>query len=106
RLAERFPDLMPPVSLPARATPGASASSSSSSSSAEALDLATVLQASQALTEEMSLARLLAKLMTIAIENAGAAFGLLLDARRGELRPIAAGRLDGARLEVQVDGAA
>lgn len=44
----------------------------------EALDLATVLQASQALSGEIRLERLLSTLMQVAIENAGAEKGVLL----------------------------
>jgi predicted ATPase/GAF domain-containing protein/HPt (histidine-containing phosphotransfer) domain-containing protein len=105
RLAERYPDLVPQLALPPRgATTSASASSSTSSSGAS-LDLGTVLAASQAIAQEVTLARLLANLMKIAIENAGAAEGVLLDARTGELRPRAAGRLVEGRLEVRVEGA-
>jgi signal transduction histidine kinase/CheY-like chemotaxis protein len=50
----------------------------------EVLDLTTVLQASQALSSEIRLERLLATLMQVAIENAGAEKGVLLlpDAER------------------------
>lgn len=44
----------------------------------EVLDLTTVLQASQALSSEIRLERLLATLMQVAIENAGAEKGVLL----------------------------
>ncbi|WP_445632683.1 histidine kinase [Nostoc sp. DSM 114161] len=44
----------------------------------EALDLETVLKASQAIASEIVLDRLLAKLMTILIENAGAQTGYLI----------------------------
>lgn len=44
----------------------------------EVLDLATVLQASQALSGEIRLERLLSTLMQVAIENAGAEKGVLL----------------------------
>ncbi|MDZ8109190.1 MAG: AAA family ATPase [Nostoc sp. DedQUE12a] len=52
----------------------------------EALDLETVLKASQALASEIVLDRLLAKLMTILIENAGAQTGYLILPTEGEWR--------------------
>ncbi len=50
----------------------------SASSKLEALDLETVLKASQAMASEIVLDQLLAKLMTILIENAGAQTGYLI----------------------------
>ncbi|MGF1935068.1 MAG: ATP-binding sensor histidine kinase [Nostoc sp. ChiQUE02] len=44
----------------------------------QALDISTAIKASQALSSEMELNRLLEKMMTIAIENAGAQMGYLL----------------------------
>ncbi|MEC4983922.1 MAG: PAS domain S-box protein, partial [Oscillatoria sp. PMC 1076.18] len=44
----------------------------------EALDLATVMKASQAISSELKLDKLLAKLMQILLENAGAQFGFLI----------------------------
>ena len=46
--------------------------------STQALDLSTVIKASQALTSEIALGKLLSKLMKIAIENAGAQKGFLI----------------------------
>ena len=54
-------------------------------STAYALDLATVLKASQAISGEIVFKRLLDKLMTIAIENAGAQSGCLILERDGKL---------------------
>ena len=51
---------------------------SSGNSLGEALDLATVLKASKAISGEIVLDKLLAKLMKISIENAGAEVGYLL----------------------------
>jgi hypothetical protein len=42
------------------------------------LDLATVVKASQALSSEIVLSKLIERLMTIALENAGADRGLLI----------------------------
>ncbi|WP_437589725.1 AAA family ATPase [Sorangium sp. So ce1000] len=51
------------------------------------LDLGSVLKASQAIASELVLERLLTKLMTIVIENAGAERGVLLLAQGEELIP-------------------
>jgi PAS domain S-box-containing protein len=55
-----------------------SATSTSSSSETATLDLAALMKASQALSSEMVLDKLLAKLMTILLENSGAQRGCLL----------------------------
>lgn len=52
--------------------------STSNKTSSEALDLATVIKASQAISSEISLELLLIKLIKIAFENAGAQSGLLI----------------------------
>jgi len=52
--------------------------------SAEALDLATVLKAFQALSSEIRIERLLSTLMRVAIENAGAEKGILLLPNEGQ----------------------
>lgn len=53
--------------------------------SSGAIDLATVIEASQAISSEIALDKLLAKLMKIAIENAGAQTGFLLLPDRSDL---------------------
>jgi PAS domain S-box-containing protein len=50
-----------------------------------ALDLATVMKASQAISGEIVLGRLLERLITIVIENAGAQRGLLILEKEGDL---------------------
>ncbi len=50
------------------------------------LDLATVVQVSQAVSAEIVLGTLLERILTIAIENAGAERGLLLLPHDGELQ--------------------
>ncbi|MFB2920608.1 AAA family ATPase [Aerosakkonema funiforme] len=55
-----------------------STTDSTTGSNGEALDLATVIKASQALAGEIVLSNLLTKLMKIAIENAGAQKGFLI----------------------------
>jgi predicted ATPase/GAF domain-containing protein/tRNA A-37 threonylcarbamoyl transferase component Bud32 len=57
----------------------------SATSTSEAIDLAAVIKASQAISSEIDLDKLLAKLMRIAIENAGAQIGFLLLPVGGDL---------------------
>ena len=52
----------------------------------ESLDLATVIKASQAISKEIVLDKLLANLMAILMENAGAQKGFLLLTSKGKLR--------------------
>jgi PAS domain S-box-containing protein len=56
-----------------------------SQSTYEAIDLATVIKASQAISSEIALDKLLEKLMKIVIENAGAQKGFLLLPSQGDL---------------------
>ncbi|MFW9263015.1 AAA family ATPase [Nostoc sp. CALU 546] len=60
----------------------------------DSLDLATVMKASQALSGEIVLGKLLAKLMTIVLENAGAQTGYLILEKSGELQIEASGAVD------------
>ncbi|MEQ8468511.1 AAA family ATPase [Coleofasciculus sp. E1-EBD-02] len=59
--------------------------STSGSQSGEALDLASVMKASQAISGEIRLDKLLTKLITILLENTGAQSGFLLLETKGEL---------------------
>jgi predicted ATPase/signal transduction histidine kinase len=63
--------------------------SSSSSEALDLLDLAAVIKASQALSGEIQLDQLLAKLMQVVIENAGADQGTLLLNSSGKLEIVA-----------------
>jgi predicted ATPase/signal transduction histidine kinase/CheY-like chemotaxis protein len=67
---------------------------STSGSNAQALDLETVVKASQALAGEIVLDKLLAKLMKIAIENAGAQKGFLILETEGNWAIEASGAVD------------
>ncbi|MEG4405323.1 AAA family ATPase [Microcoleus sp. MON2_D5] len=67
---------------------------STSGGSAGSLDLATVIKASQALSGEIVLTNLLAKLMKIAIENAGAQSGIFILEKAGRLLIEAYGTVD------------
>jgi PAS domain S-box-containing protein len=64
------------------------------------LDLATVVKASQALSSEIVLPKLIERLMTIALENAGADRGLLILPVENSYLIEAEGRAIGARIEV------
>jgi len=68
---------------------------SSINTSGNAWDLAAVLKASQAISAEIILDKLLTSLMKILIENAGAQFGFLILEQEGEWRIEAEGTLDG-----------
>jgi PAS domain S-box-containing protein len=62
------------------------------------LDVAAVVKASQALSSEMLLPRLIERLMTIALQNAGADRGLLILSHRDDYRIEAEARADGERI--------
>ncbi|AFZ24406.1 putative ATPase [Cylindrospermum stagnale PCC 7417] len=68
--------------------------SSTGESASDSLDLATVMKASQALSGEIVLGKLLAKLMTIVLENAGAQTGYLILEKSGDLLIEACGAVD------------
>ncbi|WP_367288428.1 SpoIIE family protein phosphatase [Laspinema palackyanum] len=58
----------------------------SGSSSGETLDIATVLKASQAISSEIQLNKLLSQLLNLAIENAGAQKGVLILSDNNQLK--------------------
>ena len=70
------------------------------------LDIAAVVQASQALSGEMLLPRLIEQLMTIALRNAGAARGLLILPHDNDYRIEAEARADGEQIVLHVGAAA
>ncbi|MEH2198257.1 trifunctional serine/threonine-protein kinase/ATP-binding protein/sensor histidine kinase [Nostoc sp.] len=67
----------------------------------QTLDLSTAIKASQALSSEMELNRLLEKMMTIAIENAGAQIGYLLVKRENQWVIEAEGSIERDRVTVR-----
>jgi PAS domain S-box-containing protein len=73
-----------------------------SNSSSDALDLAAVIKVSQAISGEMMLDKLLAKLMKILIENAGAQKGFLILERAGKLLIEAEGAVEKEQVKVTV----
>ncbi|OZH56123.1 serine/threonine protein kinase, partial [Hydrocoleum sp. CS-953] len=70
-------------------------------SNSQSLDLATVIKASQAISSEIVLDKLLSKLMKILIENAGAEKGVLLLPIEGKLMNKAEATLDSEEVVVQ-----
>jgi predicted ATPase/class 3 adenylate cyclase/GAF domain-containing protein/tRNA A-37 threonylcarbamoyl transferase component Bud32 len=102
-LEERYPQWLHKASC-SKSTVGTQAFKTSiqtsSSSSGESLDLASVIKASQAISGEIVLDKLLAKLMKILIENAGAQKGFLILASQGQLLIEAEGEVDRDRIQV------
>jgi predicted ATPase/signal transduction histidine kinase len=76
------------------------ASTTQEFSSVGTLDLRTVLKASQALSGELALDKLLMRLLTTVLENAGAQKALLLLEKNGEFVIEAEGSVEGARMQV------
>jgi signal transduction histidine kinase len=66
----------------------------------EALDISTVVKAAHAITAEIVLDDLLKRILKIAMENAGARRGLLLEEREGELFIAAEGSVDSDEVTV------
>jgi PAS domain S-box-containing protein len=64
------------------------------------MDLATVMKATQAISGEIVLDKLLAKLMKLVIENAGAQKGFLILSNSGNLRVEAAGEVNGEEVQL------
>lgn len=98
QMEENYPQLCPsPTVKTAGETPTKSVTTTDSTrtSSGEMLDLGTVMKATRALSGEIVLDKLLAKLMKIAIENAGAEKGyLLLQTEEAQWTIEASGRID------------
>ncbi|MCT7984890.1 PAS domain-containing protein [Laspinema sp. A4] len=74
---------------------------STSSSPTVSLDFNTVIQAAQALIGEVSLDKLLAKLMRLAIENAGAQTGYLLLNQKGNFVIQASGQVEATEVSIR-----
>ncbi|HSF76664.1 MAG TPA: serine/threonine-protein kinase PknK, partial [Microcoleus sp.] len=83
-LEARYPQIFSRIAKPeSQGSQVTTITSSTSGGSAGSLDLATVIKASQALSGEIVLSKLLAKLMKIAIENAGAQSGIFILEKAG-----------------------
>jgi class 3 adenylate cyclase/GAF domain-containing protein len=101
-LEEKYPQLLPKSSAAKSITFTRTVPSSTSTStqSGEALDLATVIKASQAISGEIVLDKLLTSLMRILIENAGAQCGYLILETEGKLRIKASGSVSSDTITV------
>ncbi|GAB4187507.1 MAG: hypothetical protein Fur006_27430 [Coleofasciculaceae cyanobacterium] len=95
-LEARYPQLLtkPVATNHSRSSITKTTSISTSTRSREALDLASVMKASQAISGEIVLDKLLASLMKILIENAGAQKGFLILENQGTLLIEASGEVD------------
>jgi class 3 adenylate cyclase len=90
-----YPDLRAGARRTARADVTAAETHSSHQLSLTALDLQSLLKASQAISEEIEFDRLLTRSMDVLVENVGARRGVLLLVHRGELRVEAIATADG-----------
>jgi PAS domain S-box-containing protein len=97
QLEERYPRLREERSATSSATSGQPVAQ---------LDIETVVKASQALSSEMVLPKLIEKLVRIAVENAGAERGLVILLRGGEPRIEAEATAGSGRIEVAIRQAA
>ncbi|MBE9187082.1 AAA family ATPase [Microcoleus sp. LEGE 07076] len=95
-LDTRYPQLLQrkPSNRGTLSTKVSTPPTSTGSSTSSELDLMTVMKASQTLSEEIVLDKLLAKLMRIIIENAGAQKGFLILETKGKLLIEAEGSVD------------
>ena len=102
-LEEKYPQLLTKSSSPAKsitATSTTTTSTSTGTRSGEALDLATIIKASQAISGEIVLDKLLTNLMKILIQNAGAQTGFLILDKAGQWAIEASGNVDADRINV------
>lgn len=101
-LETRYSDLFTqPLRREANTTETLPTTNSVSTEGSKALDLATVMKASQALSGEIVLGDLLTKLMQIVLENAGAEKGFLLLEKSGQLLIEASGTVGINEITVQ-----
>jgi predicted ATPase/GAF domain-containing protein/tRNA A-37 threonylcarbamoyl transferase component Bud32 len=92
-LQAKYPQFLT-VSAPTNSITDKLRTTTSNTSSGEVLDLATIIKASQAISSEIVLDKLLARLMKILIESAGAQVGYLILETQGQLLIEASGSLD------------
>ncbi|HEY9831743.1 MAG TPA: AAA family ATPase [Stenomitos sp.] len=97
-LEETYPQLL--ATTTSGIKDGNSISKSTKLGSGEALDLATVMKATQAISGEIVLDKLLESLMKILIENAGAQKGFLILETKGNLIIEASGEIDAEKITV------
>ena len=101
-LEEKYSQLLTKASTVTRSvsTRTTNSNTTTSSQSGEALDLATVIKASQTIAGEIVLEKLLANLTKILIENAGAQVGYLVFLQKGQWLIEAAGVVDDETMAV------
>jgi predicted ATPase/signal transduction histidine kinase len=101
QLREKYPDLIGLIMTDIvtgraeAAAPAYAASTTTIAGEAHSLDLATVMKASQAVSEEIVLSKLLEKLMRIVLQHAGAQRGYLILERNHDLLIEASATMDG-----------
>jgi predicted ATPase/signal transduction histidine kinase/tRNA A-37 threonylcarbamoyl transferase component Bud32 len=100
-LETRYPDIFARVWREENPSSQKQVPSSTSGNHAQTLDFATVMKASQVLSSEIVLDKLLTKLMQIVLENAGAQKGFLLLEKAGELQVEAFGAVNTDGLTIQ-----
>lgn len=83
QLEDQYPDLLPPLK-PLGQYRETTTSNGTEQTSSEVLDLISVMKASQTITREIQLPKLIEKMMRIVIENAGAEKGYLLLEKEGK----------------------
>jgi predicted ATPase/signal transduction histidine kinase len=98
QLVQRHPGLREPSSV--------SAPSATVSAPVEQLDVGTVVKASQAVSSEIELGKLIETLMRVALEHAGAERGLLILFTDNEPRIAAEARTGGSNIEVALRNSA
>src|SRR5689334_793130 len=88
---------------PHQLEPGPGPSTAAVGARAEQLDLMAVLQASQAISREIVLSRLLEAVVRTIVQQAGAQKGMLILARNDELRVAAEARSGPAEIQVVLE---
>ena len=99
-LQTKYPQLLIKSSATASITDKLRITSNTNTRSGEILDLATIIKASQTISGEIVLDKLLAALMKILIENAGAQVGYLVLETQGKLLIEASGSVDRENVSV------
>jgi PAS domain S-box-containing protein len=85
KLEQRFGELVPGARTRRSRSPSTTLTASTTGSDCFSLDFVTVLKASQAISREIKLDRLLIRLMDIVMENAGAEKGIFIEKKDGKL---------------------
>ena len=98
-LQEIYPDLLEKIAKPTRSNLNVtSIRTTTSHLGDDSLDLATVMKASQAISSEIVLDKLLTTMMNVVIENAGAQHGFLLVEKSGQWSIVASGTVDNIKI--------